>query len=103
MAYEIIWSPNAQGQLIEILHFYSNRNLTNLYSQKLYNIFIKSINQLSNHPEIGSKTDFPGLRSKLIKNYFIFYKIEKETIFILLIWDSRRDPQQLNRLLKKIS
>ena len=46
-------------------------------------------------PNTGRKTNVEGVRAKLIKNYLIFYEEIQETIFILSIWDTRRDPKDL--------
>lgn len=35
MAGEIIWSPKAKSELIEILEYWVNRNKSNVYSLKL--------------------------------------------------------------------
>jgi toxin YoeB len=44
---------------------------------------------------MGKKTDVPNIRVKIAKDYFIVYEILKDKIFILRIWDTRRDPEKL--------
>lgn len=37
----------------------------------------------------------------LILDYILFYEVLEQHIFILTVWDSRRNPQQLESILSK--
>ena len=96
MARRIVWSKKAETVFIKILEYYNHRNESNVYSRKLNSEIKKHLELLSNHPWIGLKTENKNTRV-LIKHHFkIFYRIEPETIVILLIWDSRQNPENLN-------
>ncbi len=96
MAKRIIWSFKAQNDRKAILNYWINRNKSKTYSKRLNNLFIEAIKIISIFPEIGKKTDTPGVRIKIVKDYLIFYEIEKASILILSIWDNRRDPEKLD-------
>jgi len=59
------------------------------------NILIKkAISLIAIHPHIGRRTTI-GIRVKLVRDYLIFYEETDDQIFILSIWDNRRNPEEL--------
>jgi len=101
MVKQIIWSNLAQNDRKSILQYWINRNKSNLYSIKLNQIFVDTVELLSKHPQIGKRTEFENIRIKIVKSYFITYRETETTIEILTIWDTRQDPIKFNKVLKK--
>ena len=103
MAKKVIWSQRAQNDRKKILKYWIARNKSNDYSIKLNELFKEAINMLADYPEIGKITDNKGVRMKIVRDYLIIYEYEvkNEQLIILAIWDSRRNPQKLQKLLKK--
>lgn len=101
MAKKIIWSRRAQNDRKEILSYWLKRNKTNTYSKKLNGLFIEAVKIISDYPDIGKITDEGRARIKIVGDYIIIYEIEKETILLLTIWDSRQNPEKLKEILKK--
>ena len=95
MAKKIIWSKQALKDRKEILQYWIDRNKSNTYSIKLNNLFVYAIELIAAHHNIGILTDFENVRSKLVKDYYIFYEIEELTINILSIWDCRQNPNNI--------
>ncbi|MBW6479741.1 MAG: type II toxin-antitoxin system RelE/ParE family toxin [Bacteroidales bacterium] len=91
--YKIEWSLEAREDLIDILDFYNKRNVSSTYSRKLYINFQKRIKLLSHNPFLGVRTDFETVRVLITDNYQIIYEIFEDFILIILIWDSRRNPE----------
>ena len=91
----IIWSPRAKIDQFEILDFFYKKNGNKNYSKKLNSEFKEAIKLISRHTDIGLRTDIQNVRSIIVGNYSIFYRINKKTIEILTIWDSRQDPHKL--------
>jgi len=92
---KIIWSPDANLDFLTILEYFQKRNESKPYSKKLYLKIRKSVRLLSKHPFLGIQTDDENIRSLIEGDYAIFYKLEKETIHILSIWDCRQDINNL--------
>ena len=92
---KLIWSNNAKIKLFEILDYFSGRNNSKTYSKKLYSKFLKEVDFLTKHPEIGVKTDLDNVRGLIIDNYILFYEINKSTIVIYTIWDTRQNRDNL--------
>jgi plasmid stabilization system protein ParE len=97
---EVIWSWRAQQDRLEILEYWINRNKSKNFSEKLLKLFIQSSELISTHPQIGKPTNFKNIRFKIIFDYLLFYEESKNRIEILFIWDSRQNPDKLNKLIK---
>lgn len=95
MAKQITWTYRAQQDRIEILHHWRIRNQSNTYSKKLNLLFKKAIALIAVHPHIGRRTTIEGIRVKLVRDYLIFYEETGEQVFILSIWDNRRNPEEI--------
>ena len=93
MAKQIVWTKSAQEERKEILQFWRIRNQSTAYSKKLNELIKKAIKLLAAHPHIGRHIDIENIRVKLVRDYLIFYEEGEEQIFILSIWDNRRNPE----------
>jgi toxin YoeB len=94
MAKQIVWTKQAQQDRKDILDYWPVNNRSNAYSLKLNQLIKKAVNLIAAHPHIGRRTDVQKIRVKLIRNYLIFYEESKTKIFILTIWDNRRNPEE---------
>ncbi len=100
MAKQVIWSLRAQNNKKEILDYWRQRNKSNTYSKKLNELFKESIKIILDFPQIGKVTDDTKARIKIVRDYLIIYEETETQIFILTIWDSRQDPEKLEKILK---
>ncbi|MCD4695939.1 MAG: type II toxin-antitoxin system RelE/ParE family toxin [Bacteroidales bacterium] len=92
---KIIWSLRAKNDLFEILDFYYKRNGNASYSKKLNHKVKKTVSLLRKFPRLGIKTDEKNVRAIIEGDYIIFYEIKNTTIEIIMIWDSRKNPDGL--------
>jgi plasmid stabilization system protein ParE len=97
---KVIWSIRAQQDRIAILEYWITRNKSKAYSEKLYHLFNQAVELIADHPTIGRPTSFQNVKYKVVRNYQIFYEEFQDRIDILLIWDSRRNPEQLGTVLQ---
>ncbi|MEO8209719.1 MAG: type II toxin-antitoxin system RelE/ParE family toxin [bacterium] len=93
---KIEWSPNALEDLSIILNYYIERNGNKNYSRKLLTQIKKIISFIRDNNYLGKTTDDSKTRVLIYKNYKIFYEITEEKIKIKIIWDSRRNPEDLD-------
>ncbi|HBR10697.1 toxin YoeB [Epilithonimonas bovis DSM 19482] len=103
MAKRLIWSPLARKIRKEILQYWILRNKSKYYSQKLNVLFENSAQQIADFPYSGISVSDNIYRGKLIKDYYILYKIKDDSIEILFIWDTRKDPADLLKLIKNFN
>lgn len=95
MAKRIVWTNKAQTERREILLYWKHRNKSDVYSKKLNELFKNWVVFLSTRPEIGRKTDIENVKVKVVKDYLIFFEVRVNTLYVLSIWDGRRDSQKL--------
>jgi len=93
MALKIVWTENAEKHLEAILSYWSDRNGSSFYSQKLYNMFQKELDVLTRYPEAGSKTTNDLIRKKTVRDYFIYYNFDDKALTVLGLVDMRRNPK----------
>ena len=87
------WSLEARLDLLDILEFYFQRNGNSIYSKRLYSQINKSVKFLIKNPFLGKQTEDPSVRALITGDYQIIYEVFDRLIFIIMIWDCRRDPE----------
>ena len=100
MAKRLVWSPIAREIRKEILKYWIKRNKSKRYSKKLNILFEESAQQIDDFPYSGISISGKVYRGKLVKDYYLLYNIEDDSIEILFIWDTRKDPADLLNLVK---
>lgn len=96
----VVWSETAKKDLLHIKSFFDERNGSASYSNKLLKTFRNAAHFIERHP-MASKAFNDQVRGFILAEYIIFFQIMETHILILTIWDGRRDPNQLLRLLGK--
>mgnify|MGYP001212068024 FL=1 len=100
MVKQIIWSRRAQNDRKQILEYWRNRNKSNTYSKKLDKRFREALNIIRDYPQVGKHTDDQKARIKIVKDYLLISEETEDSIILLTIWDSRQDPEKLEKTLK---
>lgn len=103
MAFNIIWSDFAEGQLDAIFEYYSENAGLNVAKRILQKI-IAEPDKIITHPEISQKEEFlvdrgNDYRYLVCDNYKIIYCIDytQEYIKIADVFDTRQNPVKLKR------
>jgi toxin YoeB len=94
---EIIWSLRAKQELKDILDFFTKRNGNSNYSLKILSEIEDLTKTLSKSEFIGRLTSNKSTRAIPMKDYLLFYEVNKNRIEILSFWDNRQNPK--NRLI----
>lgn len=95
MAKKIEWTLTSIQDRFRIYQFWIDNNKSDSYSNKLEILFNEAAKLISEFPEIGTETDYPDLRVKVVKNYKLFYINQIDKIQIIRVWDSRQNPSDL--------
>jgi len=97
---KVKWFVEASGDLDQIYDYYLKKN--NRVAALLYNKILDEVELLKTHPYIGSIEKLladcsEGYRSLVVANgkYKVIYFILKETVFIVQVFDCRRNPNNL--------
>ena len=91
MARKIIWTQGAHEERKEILEYWIKRNKSKTFSRKLNKLIITALHDLGKNPLIGRKTEITNVRVKIIREYLLFYEISPTSIYVLSLWDGRRN------------
>lgn len=97
MGLKIEWSKNAEEHLTEILYYWEERNGTDTYSVKLFNLIQKELEGLAIYPDVGRLTDNHNVRKKNVKNYFLYYSFDDQILKVLAFIDMRRNPNFIRK------
>ena len=88
--FEIIWSPQAELDLHNILLFWLEHNKSITFPEKLYNEILETTESLVQNPYIGKNIQIEDYRRILVRYYLIVYRVEKTEIRILRIWNGQQ-------------
>lgn len=75
MAKKIEWSQASIDDRFNIYQFWLENNKSPSYSDRLEQLFNDAANLISEFPEIGTETDFAGVRVKVIKSFKMFLHV----------------------------
>jgi len=92
----IIWSPEAVADCIQILDYWYKRLGTKEYSVQLDETFKETVQLISRFPYWVGLLENREERVFVKDYYQFFYLDESEDIKILHLWDSRRNPEDLD-------
>lgn len=95
MAKRVIWSSHAVADRISILDYWFQRIGNKKYSKKLDKALMEVIKKLSIYPQLGRQLNDREEWFFVKDSYQIFYMETANSIEILHIWDSRRNPDDL--------
>lgn len=95
MAKKIEWTQTSIQDRFKIYTFWIDHNKSDSYSKKLEALFNEAAKLISEFPEIGTETDFPNLRVKVIRSYKLFYINQADRIQIIRVWDTRQNPENI--------
>lgn len=97
----VVWTETAAKQRREILQYWTKRNGSTVYAEKLIQLIANQIKTLLNYPESFKLADFPETRESAIGYFSIYYKITADLLIITAFWDNRQDPKRLLELMTK--
>lgn len=83
----------------EILEYWIKRTGSKRYSRKLSAMFREKVQLLSKFKYLGKPTEFEEVRVITSGHYSIYYTTHEESVIIVCIWDSRRNPKDLLKIL----
>ena len=97
---KIVWTETAAKQRREILRYWTERNQSTAYAEKLIEITAKHLKVISKNPEAYKQTEINDVRESAMGHFSLYYKITPDQIIVMAFWDNRQDPK---KLLKAIS
>lgn len=99
----IIWGLFAEKQFKKALLFHFELAGNIAFSEKLKNETFYVLDLILDYNFIGASIIKSNYRSILVFHYAIIYEVLENQIFIVLFWDTRRNPKNLKILLQELS
>jgi plasmid stabilization system protein ParE len=98
---QIIWTELAAKHRREILRYWTNRNKSSVYAEKLIKLIAARTKIIAEYPESYIETSYPDTRTSAMGHFSIIYKLTDTELIILAFWDNRQDPKKLLDIIKK--
>ncbi|SHG89733.1 hypothetical protein SAMN05444372_111103 [Flavobacterium micromati] len=97
---KVIWSTHSSMDMVEIMNYYTHRNKSKDYSQKLYNSIQFKLKTLDFSVALPQKTSDNKLFYFTIKHIFIGFDCNNNNnLNVLLVIDDRRNPELIKKML----
>lgn len=98
---KVFWTKYALDALSEVYYYYRNNVNVNIASNIRYSI-LSSTNQLEKFPQSGQTEELlmdleEGHRYIIRGNYKIIYKVKNNKVYITDVFDTRQNPERINR------
>jgi len=96
----VVWTITASKQRREILRYWTIKNGSTLYAEKLVRLIKVRIRAIYRNPDIFKPTTFQDVRVSSLGHFSLYYKTTETTIIIVAFWDNRQDPKKLLEVTK---
>lgn len=97
----VIWTDTAVRERRKILKYWTKRNKSSTYSEKLIFEILSRVQFLLKNPESYISTDYKDIRTSTLGHYNIYYKTTEKELIVIAFWDNRQNPKKLFKILKK--
>jgi plasmid stabilization system protein ParE len=96
---KIIWTETAAKQRREILRYWTERNRSTIYAEKLIEITASHLKIISKNPHLYKETSMNQIRESAMGHFSIYYKTSPNQIIVMAFWDNRQDPKKLLKII----
>ena len=94
--HQVIWATRAENDYYDTLIYWTKRNKSNSFSNKLIAEVDKKLKVILQNPKSGLATNIQGTHKiNFLKYFSIYYQVSEKYIEIVSFWDNRRNPEKL--------
>ncbi len=97
---KIVWTETAAKQRRGILEYWTERNKSINFAEKLIEVTAKHLNVIAKNPEAFKESEINTIRESAMGHFSLYYRVDEYQIIVMAFWDNRQDPE---KLLKSIS
>lgn len=97
----IVWTETAIAQRREILKYWTKRNGSTTYAEKLIKLTAKQINLILLQPESFKLSEYPKTYESAMGHFSIYYKLTSTQLIVIAFWDNRQDSKKLFEIVNK--
>jgi hypothetical protein len=99
---KVIWTKKAEIQMFAIMDYYANRNKSDSYSLKLKRAIDIKLSKIDFNVTLPKKASVKNIFYFVCNHISVFFTIESDNLYIILIWDERRNPALLLKSLESL-
>lgn len=92
---KVVWTRKSEIQLFAIMDYYAERNKSDEYSLKLKKAIDLKLNKTDFSVSLPQKTATDTIFYFVHNHISVFFTFENDTVFVVLVWDERRDQKKL--------
>ncbi len=97
----VVWTALALKQRREILTYWTKRNNSSAYAEKLLKLIAVRTRAIAKHSESYKLTVYTDTRVSAMGHFSILYTIADNQIIVTAFWDNRQDPKKLLKIIKQ--
>ncbi len=91
----VVWTMTATKQRRMILKYWTEKNGSTVFAEKLISLIKERIHMIEFHPFAYKATTYLDVRVSSLGHFSIYYRITEKEIIILAFWDNRREPSKV--------
>ena len=106
MQYKIIWLQEANEDMEELYNYYAEKSIN--AAVRIYNGILEEANILIQHPNLAAieqlLNDFTKTYRSLVVSkgrYKLVYTVENSNIYIVRVWNCKREPEKLRKYIQQ--
>ena len=96
----IVWTNTAVKQRREVLKYWTMKNGSSIYAEKLIKLIRERLNVISKNPKAFKLSTFQNVRVSALGHFSIYYKFTEQELIVVAFWDNRQDPKKLLEKIK---
>lgn len=91
----VVWTATAARQRREILKYWTKRNGSTLFAEKIIKLTARQIKTILKNPISFKSAGYANTRVSAMGYFSIYYKITDDNLIITAFWDNRQDPKKI--------
>jgi hypothetical protein len=99
---KVIWTKRAEIQMFAILDYYAERNKSDYYSLKLKKAIDIKLSKTDFTVSLPQKSSIKNLFYFVHNHISVFFTPESDNLYIVMVWDERRNPNSLLESLESL-
>lgn len=97
----VVWTFTAAKQRRDILKYWTIRNGSTIYAERLIKLIKDRIGTISRNPTAFKSTTFRDVRVSSLGHFSIYYKTTEKELIVVAFWDNRQDPKRIQEEIKR--
>lgn len=98
---KVNWTKEATSDIFDIMGYYTSRNKSSVYSDKLLFEIKQKLKTLDFSVALPQKTTVENLFYFTHNHISVFFSIQNPALFVKFVIDDRRNPESVKKLLLK--